>query len=208
MAEDDKQTRLSPKKVQEDLTKKLDAVVDSTNAVVGDLQSSVSAIDVKMEAILNAINNPVAIRKHTEADEQELGATSDIDGNEIESSRFSDVDLPEFNEKAKMLSFMNEKVTVVIHETSDKNADGVFDISVNGRPKTFVRGHEFTVKRIYVEGLARAKPVHYDNKEYVDGDGVRKVRNPSRKGLRYPFAVVEDSNPVGRRWLKMVLAQP
>ncbi len=208
MTEKEKQTRLSAKQVQEDLTEKLDKVVDSTNAAIGDLEATVSGVDAKMDTILKALNNPVVVRKHTEADEQELGATADIGESLIEDGRFGNVDMPEFKEKAKSLAFMNEPVTVAIHESSGQHDDKIFDVSVNGRAMTFVRGEEYIVQRKFIEGLARAKPIHYENQEYVDTDGVRKVRHPSRKGLRYPFAVVKDDNPIGRQWLKVVLAQP
>lgn len=208
MSDKEKQTRLSAKQVQEDLTEKLDSVVESTNDAIDGLKETVSELDGKMDAILNAINNPVVPRKHTEADEQDLGATAEIDEGIIENGRFGDTGHPEFQEKAAGLAFMNEPVTVAIHDSSGQHDDKVFDVSVNGRAVTFVRGQEYVVQRKFVEGLARAKPVHYDNQEYVDNDGVRKVRHPSRKGLRYPFAVVKDDNPLGRQWLKTILAQP
>ena len=208
MSDNEKQTRISAKQVQEDLTGKLDKVVESTNEAIGDLEATVSGIDEKMDTILKALSNPVVVRKHTEADEQDLGASEGVGESLIEHGRFGDTEMPEFQEKAKALAFMNEPVTVAIHDSSGQHDDAVFDVSVNGRSVIFVRGQEYTVQRKFVEGLARAKPVHFDNQEYVDVDGIRKVRHPSRKGLRYPFAVVKDDNKIGRQWLKTILAQP
>lgn len=126
----------------------------------------------------------------------------------IQRVRVTDVDDPEFTEKQANMAFMNELVTVFIHSTNEKNADQVFDVAVNGMSCLFRRNETKTVKRLFVEGLARAKPATFDNQEYTDTDGVRKFRYPVHNGLRYPFSIVEDRNPMGPRWLAHVLAQP
>lgn len=119
-----------------------------------------------------------------------------------------DIESPEFAEKAANLKFMEDMVTIQIHETAEENAAPYFEIAVNGLPKIFHRGKQYTVKRYFVEGLARAKPVHYKNEEFTQSDGIRSVRWPSRTGLRYSFAVVHDPHPRGHEWLRSVLAQP
>ena len=69
-----------------------------------------------------------------------------------------------------------------------------------------IRGVPTTVKRKYVEILARMKETKY----------TQVTRNPSapdqidmvaRHGLSYPFDLVEDKNPRGRAWLQNVLAE-
>jgi hypothetical protein len=205
-----KKERLSPKKVQDDLTEKLDKVVASTNDAIADLNEK---IDSSMDAILKAVNNPVEIRKTFEPMEQNLGEdyvreASEVDGEAvIETPSNVNPNSAEFQHKTASLAFMEEPVQVHIHDTSEKNADPVFDISVNGKKKTFVRGQEYTVKRKFVEGLARAKPVSFGNEEYTKPSGERAVRWPSHRGLRYGFSVVRDDNPRGKAWLKDILAQ-
>jgi hypothetical protein len=113
---------------------------------------------------------------------------------------------PENKEKLDELAFMAEKVKIILHETSEPNADPVVMVSVNGRSRAFKRGVEYVVPRSYVGVLASAKPVHYTNEEYTLSDGSQGVRWPSRRGLRYPFGVIEDS-PKGRAWLKRMLQQ-
>lgn len=112
--------------------------------------------------------------------------------------------------KAKLdaLAFYNEPVTVHIADAYDENADSNFAVWVNGIPEVFWRGQEKTVKRMYVEGLARAKPVGFTSQEYMMDNGAKAYRYPSRTGMRYPFSVVEDKNPIGREWLRGVQAQP
>ena len=87
---------------------------------------------------------------------------------------------PLVTEKLLYEQFMNEEVEIYIHPSSERFADPRFDISVNGRSKVFERGQSYTVPRYFVEGLARAKPTHYDNQEFVNEDGIKMVRWPSR----------------------------
>lgn len=209
-----KKERLSPKKVQEDLTNKLDRIVASTNDAIEETNSRIEDLGSKMDKVLNAIDQPAFIRSHFDAGDQDLGEdhvleAESIDGNSvIETPKNVNPDSPEFKDKAAELAFMEEPVTVHILDTSEKNADKVFDISVNGRARTFMRNEEYTIPRKYVEGLARAKPVHYDNEEYTKSNGERSVRWPSRKGLRYQFSVLRDDNPRGKEWLRNLLRQP
>lgn len=116
-------------------------------------------------------------------------------------------DGPTINEYAKQLAFMEEPVTVMVHETSSDNEAPLVDVYVNGVAQYFVRGEPVTCKRKYVEGLVRAKPtaISTDVRE-------RNSENPQnvinrRSALRYPFSVVEDKNPNGSAWLRKVLAE-
>lgn len=154
-------------------------------------------------------------RQITDADEMDLGqtgpATMSTTGDaEIENPQIEAItDLQRFNkDKLALLAFMEEPVTVHIHETSEEQADSNFSIWVNGRQEVFFRGQEKTVKRKFVEGLARAKPTTYRNEQFKMQDGSDSVRYPKSRGLRYSFSVVHDNNPRGRDWLKEVLRQP
>lgn len=111
-------------------------------------------------------------------------------------------------DKLANLEFMEDMVTIHIHDTAEKNADQIFEVAVNGsKRQVFVRGQQYTVKRYIVEGLARAKPVHYDNEEYEE-NGIKGTRYPSRTGLRYGFSVIHDPHPRGVDWLRAVLKEP
>lgn len=110
-------------------------------------------------------------------------------------------------EQAANLAFNEEKVTVRVHNTTDKFAPKWVEIHVNGKSQLFWRGQDTTCARKFVEGLARCKPVGYRNEEFVDVDGSRSVRWPTSVGLEYPFDVVEDPNPRGKEWLRSILRQ-
>lgn len=147
---------------------------------------------------------------------EEVGPTSvvkDIIGPDggyqtVEEVNITDVENPAFNEKAALLAFYEEPVTITIHTTHDPQAEQFFAVGVNGKQQIFKRGETYTVARKFVEGLLRARPVHYSNEEYRMDDGSQAVRNPSRTGLRYGFQVVRDENPIGTAWLTAVMAQP
>lgn len=116
-------------------------------------------------------------------------------------------DGPTINEYAKQLAFMEELVTVLVHESQQENDIPLVDVYVNGVAQFFPRGEPVTCKRKYVEGLARAKPVAISTEVRE-----RNSENPTnvvhrRQSLRYPFSVIEDKNPNGSAWLRKVLAE-
>ena len=191
------------------VAKRLDKVIKNTNNAIDDLKTDMATNqEAVMQAIANmAKNNPVSITKGHEAAEQELGKVHDIEEGVIEKSRLDNVNFQEFKTKAEIEAFMHEKVMVQIHSITSDEAGDVFDISVNGHAETFRMGEQKVVHRYIVEQLARAKPVHYTNEEYINSEGHHAVRHPARCGLRYPFATIGDS-AFGNAWLKVVLAQP
>lgn len=202
--------RLSARAVDakvDDLAGKLDRVVDSTNDALAVQTEALAKITEQLSRLTDAINNPVIITKGVEAASQDMGKDHVAEFNDeglIEKPRLMSVDTPEFKEKNELWAFMHEKVEVEIHEVSDKDAAQMFMVGVNGRQRVLRRGERTFLERYYVEVLARARPVNYNNEEFVDGDGTRKVRYPSRRGLLYPFTVVTDSDR-GKEWLRKVL---
>ena len=112
----------------------------------------------------------------------------------------------DFSKLASDEAFMNELVTVMVHSTTDENQPNHVVVNCNGMNQPLIRGVPTTVKRKYVEILARMKETKY----------TQVTRNPSapdqidmvaRHGLSYPFDLVEDKNPRGRAWLQNVLAE-
>lgn len=100
------------------------------------------------------------------------------------------------------LAFMEEKVTVMVLETTDVNAEPMPAVYVNGTAQFFPRGEPVTCRRKYVEGLVRSKP------EVVSATVTeRNSENPtnrilSRAAEKYPFQVLRDDNPRGASWLQ------
>jgi len=151
-------------------------------------------------------------RKELDSNDFQVGQEQEIllpTGNVIrpEEPEIMIPDGPTINDYAKELAFMEEPVTVMVHETSNDNETPLVDVYVNGVLQMFIRGEPITCKRKYVEGLVRAKPtaISTDVRE-------RNSENPNniinrRSALRYPFSIVEDKNPNGGAWLRKVLAE-
>jgi hypothetical protein len=109
---------------------------------------------------------------------------------------------------ADALAFMEEKVTVMLHEDTDPNAENPVQVACNGINQFFFRGQPQDVKRKYVEILARAKRTRVATPEVTDGSGARTNAIRQSSSIRYPFQVVFDPNPKGPAWLKAVMQEP
>lgn len=110
-------------------------------------------------------------------------------------------------DKADMLAFMEEPLEIFVHESTDPNAEPIVYVGVNGRTQYFVRGQVQTVKRKFVEKLARCKVTRYSQQYIKDGNGADAIKNIPHTSLAYPFSVVHDPNPRGAAWLRKVLAE-
>lgn len=212
-------------KVRENLA----TVVDKTDTAIGELrtaiadQAEIANAAAAQQAATNevilkfmerqstrAIDNPVSMNtQRYEADEQDLGEVADI-GESVIITGIFDINSPDFQNKAKILAFMEEKVTVHIHDSNSDQEVGIFCISVNNKKEHFRFGQTKTVRRYIIEGLARARPETYSNEEIVKhtptGD-VRVVVNRGSRGVRYPFSIERDINPIGQAWLKCIQRQ-
>lgn len=125
----------------------------------------------------------------------------------IEDALIEPVDGPNWQAKAAELAFMEEPVDVLVHESTDPRAEPIVQVGVNGRNQFFVRGQSQTVRRKFVERLARAKRTSYTQQRYKDENGNDAIRNVPHTALEYPFSIVRDQNPRGGDWLKKVLAE-
>ena len=150
-----------------------------------------------------------ASRGRVEAAEEYLGATPafSVDSIGINPGDIEVIDQVITGEKLAIEAFMNEKITVVVHESSDEYDNDIVQTWVNGRIQQFERGKPNTVRRCYVEALARAKRTTY--RQMLDERAGVQSFNQMRQthALAYPFTVLEDSNPRGPEWLRGVLAQ-
>jgi hypothetical protein len=104
-------------------------------------------------------------------------------------------------------AFMNEPVTIRLHETSDENLQQVAVLNCNGVNQPVARGTTVTIKRKFIEILARMKETKYTQRMLNPSEPDRMEMVP-RSGLVYPFEVLEDKNPKGREWVSHILAEP
>lgn len=115
------------------------------------------------------------------------------------------VDGPSLGAYAAELAFNEEIVDVVVHESTEKNSSPLVEVYVNGTPQRFIRGLVQSVKRKYVEVLARAKETGIKTEvDMSNGNPVNRITRHT--ALRYPFSIQNDPSPKGRDWLRKVLA--
>ena len=126
----------------------------------------------------------------------------------LEPARIEPVDRPVDKEWAAMMAFAKEKIEVLVHETTDKNAELVVEVFNNGDRQLFPRGKKVACERRFVETLARAKQTNFSQQKVKDHQsGVEQYVEQPHTALRYPFSVTRDDHPRGQDWLKAVLAE-
>lgn len=145
-------------------------------------------------------------RRPMDTENQYLGSTGTVEIGERPGAEEFDTS-PAPQDKVELEAFMNEVLTIMVMESADENDAALVDVAVNGRRQYIRRGVEQEVRRKYVATLARAKRSDYDQVtlDPRDGEAVNRLRH--RRGLRYPFQVIRDPNPVGSAWLRSVLAE-
>jgi len=110
-------------------------------------------------------------------------------------------------EKLAMLAFMAEPITIRIATSTDKNAEQVFELNINGRCELFRRGETKTVARYFVDRLARMKVTTFGQKEILNSEGEKQIIYPPHTAIKYDFSVSRDDNRRGDSWLRAVLAE-
>lgn len=136
-----------------------------------------------------------------------LGAEQSGDIGEIGGrAGFDVVDKPLPKEAFAMEAFMHEPVTILINPSNDPDDPKLVQVGVNGVNQFMPRGTPITVKRKYVEVLARAKRTDFH--QTLDermGEAMNHLH--AMHSLRFPFSVISDPNPNGAPWLIGVLAE-
>lgn len=115
------------------------------------------------------------------------------------------VDTAVASDALELEAFMNEMVKIRVHGSPEEGALPVISVIVNGVLQPILRDEEITVRRKYVEALARAKATSY--KQVTNPIDPSDIRMVPTTVLSYPFTVIEDTER-GKGWLRKLLAQP
>lgn len=129
------------------------------------------------------------------------------------------VDTPMINEEYDAIAFMEEPVTIRLEVSGEKYAPTHVPVAVNGRGAEVLIngkwqlvhyvevGRILTLKRKYVEVLARAKPT--DIQTIHEDATVERPRNEVRRVTRagHPMTIIHDDNPRGHAWLTRIMAE-
>lgn len=110
--------------------------------------------------------------------------------------------------EAQEALFLEEYIEIMVHESTDKNAENPIFTSDNGISQYFYRGQVQRVRRKYVGILAGCKEGAITTPEYTTPDGARAIGIRRTLSLKYPFSVVSDPNPRGAAWLRSLLQAP
>lgn len=119
-------------------------------------------------------------------------------------------DMANFNEHAALEAFYNEPVTVFIYEGQNNDIPYV-QLNINGESPLpgsdyLVRGKEHTIKRKFVEVLANMRPVTYTQPYKGTNSDLENYYKP-QVTVRFPFSVVHDANPQGRKWIQSLMGK-
>jgi hypothetical protein len=100
-------------------------------------------------------------------------------------------------DKCEEERFMQDVLTITVHESTNPNDEPLPCITVNGKNQYFIRGKNQDVKRMFVERLLRMKHTTYTQRKQKDGDGNDVYVQIPHTTLKVPFAILHD--PAGRR---------
>jgi hypothetical protein len=96
--------------------------------------------------------------------------------------------------------FMHEEVEVYVHPSRDKGALAIISPSCNGINQPIIRGVRSVIKRKYVEAMARAHSIKYEQHLSDPSDPSSLVMVP-QKLPDYPFDLLTDSER-GKEWFR------
>jgi hypothetical protein len=155
----------------------------------------------KVDSTEETIGQDVAVDVSTTQDVKKVKRTDQNLESEIVTVKGDGLD----NSYAAKLAFLEEPVEVMVHESTDQNAEPIVHVACNGVNQFFPRGEVVTVKRKFLGVLASSKITSVTVKDVrsQDGDVINRINKHT--ALRFPFSVVRDSNPLGAAWLKSIL---
>ena len=126
----------------------------------------------------------------------------DIDRGDIAVVTGESLASPTVSEYVKDLKFMEDILTVVVSETTDKNAENPVPCGVNGVVKFLTRGTEYRIARKFVDSLIKVED-RIETEQYKDKGGVDQTRINKTPALKYPLSIIQDpAGDIGRRWFQ------
>lgn len=116
-----------------------------------------------------------------------------------------------FADKAARLKFYEEPVRVFVYEGSGPNDEKFIHLQNDGEnvlpgSPYLPRGCESTIKRKFVEQLATMRPITYSQPFKGTGSEQENLYRP-QVSVRYPFSIVHDANPQGRKWIQSLMGK-
>jgi hypothetical protein len=104
------------------------------------------------------------------------------------------------------LAFMEEMLEVVVHGTTDKNAENPVRVGVNGVEVLFFRDKRTRCRRKFVNGLI-VKQDEITTPKTRNGAGEDTYGIIKQANAKFPFAISHDPSPYGPQWLAQRMAE-
>ncbi len=110
-------------------------------------------------------------------------------------------------EQIKKLAFMEEPMTILLHENADPNAEDPVTVGNNGKFVAFFRGKPTLTKRKFVSGLIVKVNTITTDEGIIPGTIERVGLIRTHSAHKYPFQIIEDKNPRGSEWVSKRFAE-
>lgn len=180
------------------------------------LQHTHSDAIQKAAGTTDAVNNPAIASRRTDTSDLEYSEERSVElvnrGGKIEHKDQSSIEIEPVHGNADLaarLAFLEEYVTIIISEGTDKQSEKYVYLAVNGEGagpnglEYVPRGVDVRIKRKFVSVLANGKHVRYKSVSYTEAAGALGERQDPYSNYQNPFQVVEDSAK-GHAWLKQM----
>lgn len=113
----------------------------------------------------------------------------------------------EYATTAEMEAFMQERVVILVHKGTDKNASPRVPVGLNGEKVWLPRDVPIRLPRRLVAVLAQSQEATFDTTDNPDPGANEGKIIKRRNGQTVPFAVLNDPNPRGIPWLRRVMKE-
>ena len=146
--------------------------------------------------------------KETNVVNENLPKEADVSIGEIgKGSGIEKISETDYVGKSKLAAFMEELLTIKVHQKSEKGVFEFVNPAVNGINQPIFRDVEVKVKRKYVEALARARVTTYEQIT-PDPSKPANIQMRPKTVICDPFTVIYDpSGKKGKEWLLSITQQ-
>ena len=194
----------------------LDGIVDGLNKLgtrVESLEEKPRVSGFAVGTSTDAKDNLVSFTKGHESQqevEQDLSREMNSRGDAMESLPSEPIETFKVLNKSKleMEMFMEEVLEIIVHDTTDPNADPIPHVCVNGVNQYFIRGQRQQVKRKYVQLLFRPKTTTFGLEMFKNAVGDDAYRYPAHTAPEIQATIIHDpSGSRGLAWLDGLRAE-
>ena len=144
--------------------------------------------------------NDIGTGSPVESDFSTTATADDLENLSMVTSE--SLDSPILSAHIKELSFNEDKLDIIIGQTTDKNAENPVSSGVNGQIKWFTRGQIYKdVPRKFIASIIK-KEVNIATKNYLDEDGLNQTKLVHTPAFKNNVQIVRDPSPLASKWFE------